>query len=214
MDGEPNPPTVRPRHPVIPSACHPVIVKVGGSLYDLPDLGDRLRRWLDRQGLRNVLLFPGGGALVDRIRDLDRRHRLGEEHSHWLALRALTVNAHFLAALLAPAAVVTGPAACPELWRHGVLPVADPHALALGDEGRPGQVPHTWDVTSDTLAARAALLTGARELILLKSVSLADEACWAEAVQRGVVDHFFPRLVAAAPPDSLSIRVVNFRLAN
>src|SRR5204862_6165233 len=76
-----------------------VVVKVGGSLYDLPDLGPRLAAWL-RTLVGPVLLVPGGGAMADAVRHLDRYHGLGAEISHELALRSLTMNAWFLAALL------------------------------------------------------------------------------------------------------------------
>src|SRR5262245_601874 len=82
------------------------VVKVGGSLYDLPDLRRRLERFLNTLRERAVLLVPGGGRLVDVIRELDRRHVLGKESAHWLALRALTVNAFFLADLLGSARVI------------------------------------------------------------------------------------------------------------
>jgi aspartokinase-like uncharacterized kinase len=186
-----------------------LVVKVGGSLYDLPDLGERLRRWVAQQPARRVLLFPGGGATTDAVRDLDRRHGLGEERSHWLALRTLTVNAHFLAALL-PAAVVTELSDCAAVWERGLVAVADPHPLAVADEGRSGQLPHTWDVSSDALAARAALLLGAGELVLLKSVGGPAASDWTEAARCGIVDRFFPRLLAASPA-TLRVRVVNFR---
>ena len=70
----------------------PVIVKVGGSLYDLPDLGPRLLRLLDRPEMQPTFVVPGGGRLVDDIRGLDRLHRLGEEASHWLALSVNAVS--------------------------------------------------------------------------------------------------------------------------
>jgi aspartokinase-like uncharacterized kinase len=187
-----------------------MVVKVGGSLYDLPDLADRLRQWLARQATRQVLLFPGGGALADVVRDLDRRHRLGEEHSHWLALRALTVNAHFLSAILETAAVVTDLSVCSELWEQGKYAVADPHALAVADEGQPGQLPHSWDVTSDSLAVRAALLLGAGELVLLKSLPLPEGVGWVEASGRGIVDRFFNRIVGP-DPWAVRVRLVDFR---
>src|SRR6516225_2877287 len=142
-----------------------LVVKVGGSLFDLPDLGPRLRRWLAAQPPGERLLVPGGGALADVVRALDGWHGLGEEAAHWLALRALAVNAHFLAALLDGVRVVEGP-------RPGVgLAVLDAHAFARADEGRPGSLPHRWEATSDSVAARAAELAGA-ELVLLKSVTL------------------------------------------
>src|SRR5262249_34902973 len=77
----------------------PVVVKVGGSLYDWPDLAGRLQDWLGQPSERRVLLVPGGGVTADVVRDLDQRHALGEERAHWLALHALALNAHFLAAL-------------------------------------------------------------------------------------------------------------------
>ncbi len=65
-----------------------LVVKVGGSLYDLPDLGPRLRGFL--ASLKDVdrLIVPGGGATTDAIRLFDRDHGLGPEQSHWLALCA------------------------------------------------------------------------------------------------------------------------------
>src|ERR1700737_80612 len=78
----------------------PVVVKVGGSLFDLPDLGPRLKSWLDELASFAVVLVPGGGPTANVVRELDRHHGLGEETAHWLALQALTFNAAFLAALL------------------------------------------------------------------------------------------------------------------
>src|SRR5262245_33378494 len=74
----------------------PVVVKVGGSLYDLPRLGVHLRAWLDQLETRRVLLVPGGGATVEAIRSLDRLHSLGQKCAHGLALQAMGLNAHVL----------------------------------------------------------------------------------------------------------------------
>src|SRR5262245_39135000 len=94
-----------------------VVVKVGGSLFDLPDLGPRLLRWLADLGEPHVLLVAGGGALVDAIRTVDRVQRLGEEKSHWLALRAMTLNGYVLADLLPGAQVVTSLSRGARCWR-------------------------------------------------------------------------------------------------
>src|SRR6185312_432391 len=85
-----------------------VVVKVGGSLFDLPDLGPRLCDWLQRHAPREVLLVPGGGPAAELVRTLDRTHGLGEESSHWLALRALAINAALLAALVPGSCVIDG----------------------------------------------------------------------------------------------------------
>lgn len=187
-----------------------LVVKVGGSLFDLRGLGGRLQQWLAGQRGRDVLLLPGGGPVVNVLRGLDRRHRLGDEAAHWLALHALTLNAHLLAALLAPRAeVVERLDACQALWRQGGVPVMDGYAFARADEGRPGCLPHSWAVTSDSLAARLAEVSGAERLVLLKSVTLPEGTEWSEAGRRGYVDPFFAEVVGRVP--ALQVQAVNFR---
>src|SRR6185437_15465750 len=101
----------------------------------------------------SVLLVPGGGATANAVRELDRVHRLGEERAHWLALRALALNAHFLADLLPGTPVVTEWSA-PGRRRRAIL---DCQAFARADEANPGHLPHVWSATSDALAARVAV---------------------------------------------------------
>lgn len=182
------------------------VVKVGGSLFDHAELGPRLRRFLE--GLTGpLLLVPGGGPTANVVRDLDRYHGLGEERAHWLALHALRMNAHFLRELLPPARIVS---ALPE-WRDGERDIAilDALAFAEADEGRSGCLPHVWQATSDSAAARVAVVTGARALILLKSTPIPAELGWAEAGRRGLVDPLFAGIVAQAP--GLEIQAVNLR---
>jgi len=190
------------------SPPHPVIVKVGGSLFDLPDLGPRLRRWLDALPSREVILIPGGGATVEVIRDLDRCHGLGDETSHWLALRMLSVQAHCLAALLPNAVVVECLAACSAVWRQDQVAVLDAHAFARADDTSAGALPHSWAATSDSLAARVALVAGAQRLILLKSVTIPRDMGWTEAGRRGFVDDCFAEVLAHA---GLQVEAINFR---
>jgi aspartokinase-like uncharacterized kinase len=177
-----------------------VVAKVGGSLFDLPDLGDRLRRWVGSVDA-SVLLVPGGGAGADVIRQLDNAHRIGEEQAHWLALQVLTINAHFLAALLdAPVQFEPGKPPLP-------LTVLDPYAFCQADEGCPGALPHTWHVSSDSIAARFAERSGAR-LVLLKSIDLPAKSTWEVAGRGGLVDEMFASIVARA---GLCVEWVNLR---
>jgi aspartokinase-like uncharacterized kinase len=183
-------------------------VKVGGSLYDLPDLGPRLQRWLAAEIHSPAVLVPGGGATTDVVRELDRRHALGEERAHWLALRALSLNAHFLAALLPGAAVIEEPTDFGA--DQPAVVILDAHAFLSRDEGRHGAIlPHAWAVSSDSVAARAAVVAGAARLILLKSVGVPGGLNWDEAGQRCLVDLTFAAVLRAAP--RLEVRVVNFR---
>ena len=89
-----------------------LVVKVGGSLLNLPDLRARLGAFLATLPLASVVLLPGGGRAADVVRDLDHCHELGDERAHWLALAALGLNAHFLEAIIHDAKVAKDLAAC------------------------------------------------------------------------------------------------------
>src|SRR5262249_33726058 len=184
-----------------PGASGLLVAKVGGSLYDLPDLGPRLRGWLGSLAAADVLLAPGGGPLADAVRALDRTHGLGAEASHWLALGAMALSAGFLACLVPGSSIVSDP------QRAQGLCLLDAHAFLLADEGRPGCLPHGWEVTSDTVAARAAEVAGAREVVLLKSAD-PPPGGWEEGGGAGCVDPEFAAVVRRA---RLAVRVVNLR---
>ena len=142
----------------------------------------RLEAWLRALGCSDVILVAGGGAAADVVAQMDRIHRLGEEKSHWLALEALGLTTSLLLALAAEG--------------RPSFAVEDLCSFARRDDGRPGCLPHCWEVTSDSLAARVAEVVGARELVLLKSVTIPPELGWAEASRCGYVDGYFPTMIA------------------
>ena len=186
------------------------VVKVGGSLFDLPDLRARLQSFLRQLDGVNVLLVPGGGVSADAIRTFDRMHHLGEEAAHWLAIQALSVNARFLQALLPESRLQSGLAdisgsADPHLsWQ-----VLDPCPFFLDDERRVDHLPHCWDVTSDSLAVRTAVLFEARELILLKSAPW-KSSDWSDASKVGFVDGYFATALKQAH-ERMRVRAINLR---
>lgn len=186
------------------------VVKVGGSLLEVPDLGRRLSNWRRREAPRRHIVVIGGGPAADVIRRADQLHTLGEERSHWLALRALTLNAYLLAELLSNAEVVLDLATCQSVWERGKSPVLDPHAFMQADEGQAGALPHRWDVTSDSLAARVAEVAGASRLVLLKQCSAPQGSTLADWARLGLVDAWFPRVAARLPG---GVRFVNFQEA-
>lgn len=181
-----------------------VVIKVGGSLLDWPELPRRLAAFLDRQRgqeacLRErAVLVAGGGAFADLIRAMDQTHALGDQKAHCLAIRSLDLTAELLAALLPGSAVVHR---ADDLWACRKLeqvPILAPgRLLAEVDDRGPGPLPASWDVTSDSIAARIAVLLGARRLILLKSVGLSSDVDRGEAARLGLVDAMFPRIASA-----------------
>jgi aspartokinase-like uncharacterized kinase len=166
-----------------------IVVKVGGSLYDHPRLGAKLRVYLSTFAPAEVLLVPGGGDVVEAVRKLDTLHGLGQEFSHELALMGMELTGRFLLHLLGKVTDST-------------VRVFAPHEL------NPNDLPHTWETTSDSIAARVALVRRAEQLVLLKSVDVPPGTPWEAAAARGWVDRQFPRVVAGL---SFPVQVVNFR---
>lgn len=178
------------------------VIKLGGSLLQLPDLTDRFHRWLAQQPRAANLVIVGGGELVDAIRKLDEMHRLDEARAHWLCVQAMSVTARLGAELLDLQLIEKMPtqaateAAC-------ILDVQRFVERECARQNSP--LPMSWDVTSDSIAARAAERMSA-ELVLLKS-ALSRVPDVGELAAAGYVDRYFP--VAAARV--LVTRLVNLR---
>ncbi|MBI1346332.1 hypothetical protein GC163_08575 [bacterium] len=177
-----------------------VIVKVGGSLYDLHDLGARLTTVCRQLNAAVPVLFPGGGPTADLVRGWHEQFELTEDVSHHLAISALRLNSQLLAKLLPRAHVVTDFAMLQELSRTDRIPVLDPGPRLEDLEQRltDEAPPHHWDVTSDSLAAWTTIHWPATELLLLKSAPCPVGTVTA-AAQAGVVDPYFPGLAGRIP---------------
>jgi hypothetical protein len=112
---------------------------------------------------RTLVVVAGGGRFADEVRGADRRFGLGASSSHWMAILAMDQSAHVLRDLARRAVLVRSP----EEVRTGRLNVLAPSAWLR----RADPLPHSWDVTSDSIAAWVARALRARCLILIKAVA-------------------------------------------
>ena len=183
------------------------VIKLGGSLLDLPDMAQRVAEFVATDGGSRALLLVGGGAAADIVRAFDRRFGLDEEDGHWLAVRAMQLNAHLVAALL-EAPLVVDPTQCEREWERRQLPVVDPLLWLEREEAHGQTVPHRWSFTSDSIAAHLARTLGAARLTLLKS-DIPDSDCGTvRAAGLGVVDEDFPEASRGVPRvELLNLRV-------
>jgi len=162
------------------------VVKVGGSILREADAFDSVLAAL-RAGAqsRRLLIVPGGGAFADTVREVDRRLGLPDSAAHWMAVLAMDQHAHLIAARLAGAVLVAEPREIAAALEARDLPVLAPSRwLRAADP-----LPHSWDVTSDSIAAWVAGRVGARALVLVKpsGVQPSDAA----------VDPYFARALPA-----------------
>ena len=163
------------------------VMKLGGSLLDLPDLAQRFARFVE-SWRSPVVVIVGGGQTADVGRRYDAVHKLDEETSHWLALRAMQVNTHLAAAILQRTQIVSDTVGCQAAWGADHMALVDP-LLWLQAEHKSGiVVPHCWSFTSDSIAAHIAHQLGAAYLTLLKSTVPNAPCAVACAARLGVVD--------------------------
>ena len=183
------------------------VVKLGGSLLDLPDLTDRLRAFLEAYGGERLALVVGGGARADTVRRLDQQQHLGEEAAHWLALEALEENARQVAAAMPRSRLVRDPAGSAAAWAAGDVAVIEPLAWLQREHAAGKTIPHRWTFTSDSVTAHLAAQLGALRLTLLKSALPDSPGSVVEAIEQGIVDPDFARASAKVP----RIELVNLR---
>jgi 5-(aminomethyl)-3-furanmethanol phosphate kinase len=150
------------------------VIKVGGGLGR--GAGDDALRALctalGELGARHPLLVvPGGAWFADAVRDADRRFGLSATASHRMAVLGMEQFAWLLSEL------IPGAERCSDLARPaaGHAAVLMPAGLGLDE------LPASWQVTSDSIAAWAAGSVGADRLVLVKEV----EGLFAEWPARG-----------------------------
>ena len=187
------------------------VVKVGGSLLDLVDLADRLKRWMAVQTAAHHVLVVGGGALVDQVRKWNTNIAIDNVAAHWMCIDLMTVTAHLLHSWLPEAALVEDDRLLLQRVGFRDCTIFGPSQWMRNSEpGLPGtKLPAGWEVTSDSIAARLAIGLNADELVLMKSALPADRVSLEikSLMEAGYVDSMMERLEEEVPP----VRLVNLR---
>ncbi len=178
------------------------VIKVGGSLSRGAALPELCRTLSVIAARRRVLIVPGGGAFADAVRVAARRYPLGDDAAHWMAILGMDQYGYLLASLISDAHIIRDLADAPIIAATGATPVLLPFdALSRHDP-----LPHSWDVTSDSIAAWICRATGAARLVLLKDVDglfsadpqhspgavLIPRVPLSEAARYGGVDPYLP----------------------
>lgn len=148
------------------------VIKIGGSLARIPNALARVSQQL--RGLARdwpMVVVPGGGPFADAVREFDRSAGLSPDVAHWMAILAMDQYAHVLVSQISDAVLVTEPGRIQEgLDRTGCAVLAPSRWMRSADV-----LPHTWEVTADSIAAFVAGALDARQLILIKPHSIMAE---------------------------------------
>ena len=167
------------------------VIKVGGSLAR-SDAAARLLRALAERRISDLLIVPGGGEFADSVRTAQARQALSDAAAHHMALLAMHMLAIALADLAPACVLAEGPEQFDAAWRSGNTPVWLPASMVLAS----ADIPASWDVTSDSLAAWLAGQVDAKHLVLVKSGTLSVDGRDVRALtDAAIVDPCFARFV-------------------
>lgn len=196
------------------------VLKVGGSLLDLPDLHTRITDLIQDQNLERCLLVVGGGAAADEVRRRQTTDQFDDMTAHWSAIDAMSRNAYARFGNTAGFHIVENRSSLKLVYLHQPLQVAVVDAtpfLRSEERGLPPEnpdlpfsllrcLPASWSITSDSIAVWIALRLNAANVWILKSCDPAGETI-SDAVNAGQLDRGLLRF--QLPPDFL--RWVNLR---
>jgi probable H4MPT-linked C1 transfer pathway protein len=170
-----------------------VVVKLGGGLLAQTQcFSVVLAAIADAARERRLLIVPGGGPFADAVRAVDDRLRLSDDTAHWMAVLAMDQYAHLLAERLERGVLVTDLRDIEAAFGAGGVPVLAPSRVLR----RIDPLPHSWDVTSDSIAAWVAGAVGARRIVLVKPAGAAGadlvDPYFSRALPEGVMSSSVP----------------------
>ena len=162
------------------------VIKIGGALLSLDDALPRTLAALERLAPeRTFVVVPGGGPFADAVRAVDERTRSTADDAHWMAILGMDQYAILLASRIRNAELVHRRGEIARAHVRGRIPVLAPYRWLR--EADP--LPHSWDVTSDSIAAWVA----ARD----RRATARPHQAIEPTIARTIVDRYFDR---ARPP--------------
>lgn len=150
-----------------PRVVH-AVVKIGGGLLARSGAFDRVTAVLAASAAgRSLLVVPGGGPFADTVRERCRELQIDADAAHWMAILGMDQYAYALASHIPGARLVEREQEIAGALAVGRIPVLAPYRWIRDID----PLPHSWDVTSDSIAAWLAGSVGAARLILVKPIA-------------------------------------------
>ena len=171
----------------------PTVIKLGGSFAFSADLGNWIAAIAGCGG--SAVIVPGGGPFADAVRAAQVQMGFDDRTAHRMALLAMEQYGCAIKSLHEALSL----AGSLDSIRRGLaghqVPVWLPTQMALSAT----DIPPSWDVTSDSLAAWLAGKIGAARLLLVKQVEPAQgTARVADLAERDIIDAAFANFHAAS----------------
>ncbi|MDI9646050.1 MAG: uridylate kinase [Archaeoglobales archaeon] len=173
-----------------------MILKVGGSV------AGRLDEIVESIKNKKVLVIPGGWKFADLVRGVYKKFGISEDAAHWMAVAAMDQYGYFIAEKGIKILEVDSFEDLTVEDSRVLLPYK---LLKKYDE-----LPHSWDVTSDTISAWIASKIGEKMVLKVTAVKgifldgkLIEKikASELKAIKSDVVDRYLPEFLIKSNVD-------------
>jgi dihydroneopterin aldolase len=173
-----------------------IVIKLGGS----HAFARHLRPWLQAisRCAGQVVVVPGGGPFAEAVRDAQAKMGFDDRAAHHMALLAMEQYACALASIEPGLVMADSLTGIRQALGAAQVPVWCPVQMVL----RAKEIPWSWEVTSDSLAAWLAGKLGARRMLLVKHLAASIDCDLAGLVARAVVDEALPRFLQGLDLDA------------
>jgi aspartokinase-like uncharacterized kinase len=143
------------------------VIKIGGSLAEDPVSLKTLCQELSILAkTHRFLIIPGGGKFADIVREFDQIFSLLNTIAHKMAILAMDQFGLLLSNITPNSYVCYTLEKAKKLSSTGIVPILLPSRLMFHKD----PLEHSWDVTSDSIAAYIADILHVKKLILVTDV--------------------------------------------
>lgn len=144
------------------------IFKIGGKILDnskhLINTIAQLTQLYEDNTIKKVILIPGGGTLASFVRNIYLEFKIDDELAHWIAIFSMNFNGLELQRKLPHLEIVEDFEYLKN--RKRIFSIFLPYKyLRLIDP-----LPHSWDITSDSISLYCAYKLGLNDCFLIKDV--------------------------------------------
>ena len=170
------------RQPDDKHARQGLVIKIGGSLFTTSGWQHAVGSLIadESASTQSIVIISGGGAVVDGLRRLDTKTPSSGPLMHRLALEAMGITAQFVATTLGLPLYEQHSGDSPAVldiskqWAHTAI----------------NSLPHSWETTSDSIAATVAT-TKNSSLLLIKSSPprIICHRCWVSLARKTMIGH-------------------------
>jgi len=148
-----------------------IIVKIGGKVFEDPEHLDSVinqfkKLIFEENIINNVVIISGGGSSANLIRGLDNKLNLGDDLAHWMATYTMDYNGLEIFKKYPEIECIDSFNEISDVAnKKGIVIFLPYNYLTELDE-----LPHSWDVTSDSLTLFLAHKMRLNECFLIKDI--------------------------------------------